>query len=269
MIDYTYFFGNFWEDLNKILAKKGNPFAIDVTENRGRVRATGKYKGIDGYSIALYPAMREARIEKGYMKSLVSFSLLAYIHFAGEDNVKQEMDICNKIIGRLLSYAEPNKEEKTIASKKQEGVILFKAGDVWRGASYTDLVNKIFKTKHKSYQRCTVKLTDCGMNGIAWIVCINGQPHGQNGDLWINRFLNGGNIIEEKYVGNNCYKIQQEFIRKNWLTFCDRVVFQKDPSGCGDENKAKCVGVYTLKSYDTDKLIRIWEKRKDSIALSL
>ncbi len=149
------------------------------------------------------------------------------------------------------------------------GKTLYKLGQVWEGESYVDLVNEIFHQNYKQYLLSTVKLNSFGVDGIAWIVCIDGKPHGRDGDLWINRLIENGNIIEEEYVGVNKYKIRQEFLNPNYRTFADRLTFQKDPSNTGDNYKAKCLGFYVLKSYDIDRLIRVWERKNDSILLTI
>ncbi len=150
-----------------------------------------------------------------------------------------------------------------------KGKALYQLGQVWEGDSYVDLVNEIFHQNYKQYLLSTVNLNSFGVDGIAWIVCIDGKPHGRDGDLWINRLIDNGNMIEEEYVGVNKNKIRQEFLNPVYRTFADRLTFQKDPNNTGDNYKAKCLGFYKLKSYDANKLIRIWERQSDSLLLTI
>ena len=89
------------------------------------------------------------------------------------------------------------------------------------------------------------------------------------GDLWINSMVRDGEVIEEKYVGDDRAKIRAEFLAGREITFADRLTFQKDPDDTGNMYKAKCLGFYTLKTFDTDRLLRVWERRSESYPLTL
>ena len=131
------------------------------------------------------------------------------------------------------------------------------------------MINKIFHKNYKNFIPCTLKLEQFDAPGIAWIVVINGTPHGRNGNLWVNRLFENGEIIEEEYVGVHSDKIRQEFLTYRERTFSDRLTFQKDPDNNGNAYKAKCLGFYILKSYDTDKLIRVWKRQNESVILNI
>ncbi len=239
---------DFLMNFGKELKKNDDKFSVEtIVKNFARVKYGAEFTplfiAIDGMRVTLYE--KDGTTEKRLLTDLCGL-------------VKMEIWI-----------AEITKRCKKEIPLVPKGKALYQLGQVWEGDSYVDLVNKIFHQNYKQYLFSTVKLNSFGVDGIAWIVCIDGKPHGRDGDLWINRLIDNGNIIEEEYVGVNKYKIRQEFLNPNYRTFADRLTFQKDPSNTGDNYKAKCLGFYTLKSYDVDQLIRVWERKKDSVLLTI
>lgn len=245
---------NFWTDFQKLLDENGGEYGLEFINNdMARVKrhasATNLFVVVDpaAEKVLLFEknGMRETCIKSSGFTSLDIESLL--------------LEIDKKCSGTSIVQAE-----QTAVS----GKILYKLGQVWEGKSYVDLINKIFHKNYKSFIPCTLKLEQFDAPGIAWIVVINGTPHGGNGDLWVNRLFDNGETIEEEYVGVHSDKIRQEFLTYRERTFSDRLTFQKDPDNNGNAYKAKCLGFYILKSYDTDKLIRVWKRQRESLVLN-
>lgn len=112
-------------------------------------------------------------------------------------------------------------------------------------------------------RRCYIELNKLGYSdkGIAWVVFMDGKPHGPNKKyLWANRLSPDGMKIEEEYVGND-----KPHVRKNVDKDAIRVAFRRDPMGTGEDCLCEFVGVFRFVEYrDTAKgFIRVYEKADD------
>ena len=154
-------------------------------------------------------------------------------------------------------------------NSQRQGKVLFEAGQIWKGRNFADLINKMFKKNYIKFMRCYFRLDKFHADGIAWIVFINGEPHGQNDYLWINTLSDDEETIVERYVGFNEEKIANEFFNLKRDSFCNRLTFMRDPNNVGNAFEAKCLGYYTLKSYDINRLERVWIRKAKSLVLDI
>lgn len=132
--------------------------------------------------------------------------------------------------------------------------------DWFEGADYLGMLNDAGGTRFKTYKRSYIELDKLGYpdKGIAWVVFMDGKPHGPNEKyLWKNRISRDGETIEEEYVGTD-KRLVKKYVAENEI----RVSFQRDPFGIRQENLCRFVGVFRISEYrDTEKgFIRIYEK---------
>lgn len=246
---------SFWLNFQRVLTENGGEYSLDFV-NGDMARVKYHTSPTNLFIVVDTVAERVLLFEKNGMQETCIISS----DFTSLDVESLILEIDKKCSGTSILQAG-----QTAAS----GKILYKLGQVWEGKSYVDLINKIFHKNYKNFIPCTLKLEQFDAPGIAWIVVINGTPHGRNGNLWVNRLFENGEIIEEEYVGVHSDKIRQEFLTYRERTFSDRLTFQKDPDNNGNAYKAKCLGFYILKSYDTDKLIRVWKRQNESVILNI
>lgn len=245
---------NFWIDFQKILNENGGEYSLEFINND---MARVKYKA----RLTPLVILPDSSKEKVFLfeKSDMQENCITSINFNSLD-----------LESLLIAIDAKCKETQTLQPEQCDinGKILYKLGQVWEGQNYTDLINKIFHRNYKKFQPSTLNLKPFEVDGTAWLVVMNGLPHGRDGDLWINRIIENEMIVEE-YVGFNKDKIHQEFLNYKIRTFSNRLVFQRDPYNSGNDYQAKCLGFYTLKSYDTDKLIRVWKRQSESLLLNI
>lgn len=244
---------NFWSELQKLFIKNASDYDFELVNSIARVKNGTKWTPL----FILFDSTKNEILL--YEKNGTTESLLMRTNFDSDNLDPLLKTIDKKCRKQTIQLFEPI---------EMNGKTLFQYGQIWKGNSYTDLVNRVFKTNHKCYQKCTVNLNPFGVDGFAWIVFINGQPHGYNGYLWKNSIIENEEIKEE-YVGNDEKTIRTEFLKFTPRYFADRLVFQKDPDNIGDEHKIKCLGFYTLKYYDVDKLIRVWTRQSKSLLLNI
>lgn len=255
----------FWDEFKETLHENGDEYELlQINDVISAVKRNGR-------STALFLVADAAKGEVCLYKKegLSEICLLRTdLHAPDTDSLLLEIDKnCKKSVAAPQNAA--GGKSAFVPQYSAGGKTVFKLGQVWEGRSYADLINKIFHKQYKQYMRATLDLAQFGGKGIAWIVSINGEPHGMGGDLWINSMVGDGEVIEEKYVGDNRAKIRAEFLAGMEITFSDRLTFQKDPDDTGNMYKAKCLGYYTLKMFDTDRLLRVWERRSESYPLTL
>ena len=70
-----------------------------------------------------------------------------------------------------------------------------KTGDIFRGSSYVDLINRTIGTNFNSCFRCLIEMNEfvncCGLT--SWFVFMNGYVHGSSFDWKWKNFLLGRN----------------------------------------------------------------------------
>lgn len=244
----------FWSDFQKILTENGGEYSFDfVNDNMARVKHHASPTNL--FIVVDASAERVFLFEKNDIREICLISS----DFTSLDLEPLLLEIDKKCKGKSILQA---------GQANENGKFLYKLGQVWEGRNYTDLINKIFYKNCKNFIPSTLSLKNYGVDGCAWLVVMNGLPHGRDGDLWINRITEKEEIVEE-YVGFNKDKIHQEFLNYKNRTFSDRLVFQRDPDNTGNDYKAICLGFYTLKSYDTDKLVRVWKRQDESVILNI
>lgn len=245
----------FWSEFQKVLTENGGEYSLHFVN--GDIAMVKYHTSPTNLFIVV-----EDLAEKAFLfeKSDMQETCLVSNDFAALDLESLLLEIDKKCKGKSILQA---------GQTNANGKILYKFGQIWEGESYVDLINRIFHKKYKRFMRSTLTLQQFDAPGIAWIVVMNGLPHGANGDLWINRLFEKGEVIEEEYVGINKNKTRQEFLQRKEVLFSDRLAFQKDPDNVGNNFKAKCLGYYILQSYDADKLVRVWKRKSESLVLNI
>ena len=123
------------------------------------------------------------------------------------------------------------------------------AGEVFRGASYVDMVNNAIGTTFTKYLKSGVDLERFGCSGVmAWFVYLNGDRHGTNRNwLWKNYLSSDGKSVKEYYVGDNLNRLNESRITTGYKPY--RLCFQIDPYNRGEKYCCKFLGAFCFESF--------------------
>ncbi len=253
---------NFWDNFQNLLDENGGEYSLEfINADEAQILYHNEETSLDIYIIKKSERVCLRKINK----------LNQVLIFSNNLNSVDFDSLISKIDEYGIKIATPKlKTQPTLivnttkTSAGQPGATLFQLGKTWQGRSKADLINKIFYTNHESFMPAAFFIDKYGADGVAWIVFINSKENSG----WINTLTPSGDIIEE-YVGVDKGKICERFIKKDRKTFCNKLVFQRDPDNNGNIYKAKCLGYYTLKSYDINTLTRIWKLESETLQLYL
>ena len=125
-----------------------------------------------------------------------------------------------------------------------------KTGDIFRGSSYVDLINRTIGTNFNSCFRCLIEMNEfvncCGLT--SWFVFMNGDVHGSSFDWkWKNFLSKDEKEIKEYHVGDDIKLLNETRGKTGFYPF--RLAFQLDPYENGSRNCCKFLGLFMLKEF--------------------
>ena len=125
-----------------------------------------------------------------------------------------------------------------------------KTGDIFRGSSYVDLINRAIGTNFNSCFRCLIEMNEfvncCGLT--SWFVFMNGDVHGSYFDWkWKNFLSKDEKEIKEYHVGDDIKLLNETRGKTGFYPF--RLAFQLDPYENGSRNCCKFLGLFMLKEF--------------------
>ena len=126
------------------------------------------------------------------------------------------------------------------------------AGEVFRGKSYADMINKAIGTSFTGYLKSGVNLRDFGCpDVIAWFVYMDGSTNGyDDGWIWKNDISKDGKLIREYNVSKTLEHLNYRRMTTGYKPY--RLAFQIDPYQNGEKHCCKFVGAFRFKSFLND-----------------
>ena len=126
---------------------------------------------------------------------------------------------------------------------------ILRAGDIFSGRTYAEMINKAVGTNHSSWMKSSVNLADFGCpNMIAWFVFMDGSEHGYGeGWKWANRLSADGKEIDEYNVASSKLQLKKRRVEEGYHPY--RLAFQLDPYGENNNHCCRFVGAFRFKSF--------------------